>query len=208
MCTLAVRWVASVRGALALIVTIDAGTQHRVFARAGSTHARKTSKIACQSIGDIGVVAAAIHGVAGVDGALIRIAAVDSGTHHRILTNASSTNARKTAEVACHSIGHICVATLTIQGVAGVGGALVLIIAVDAHAEFRDLGAQQRSGAARVVAVEEPVRVVVSAIFAVPGLGSFDASSSRVTSALTATAHADHRYPQTESERRYVPHRL
>jgi hypothetical protein len=98
-----------------------------------------------------------------------------------------------------------------------------LIIAVDVRAQHAATNPTCAAGAARaastttaergrftagVGAIKETVRIVVSAIFAVPWRGSFDASSSKVTSALTATARTDHRDPQTRSACRNAPHRI
>jgi hypothetical protein len=129
---LPIHGVAGIVSAFVLIIAIDSGAEHRVLAHAGTADTGKIPKVASRPIRDVGVVTAAIQGVAGVGGARVLIIAVDAGTQHRVLTNASTTNSRKTAKIACHSIGHICVATLTIQGVAGVDGALIGIAAVDA----------------------------------------------------------------------------
>jgi hypothetical protein len=179
-----------------------------------------------------------VHWIAHVLGALISVVAVDASTQHRVFTGASSTHAGKTAEVARDSIGYERIVTLAIRRVAGVGGALVLIIAVDVRAQHTATGsatacgttgtgyptgatraagagaatstgvAKRRRLTAGVGAVKEPVRVVVSTIFTVAWLGSFDARFSKVTSALTAAARTDHRDPQTRSACRNAPHRL
>jgi hypothetical protein len=166
----------------------------------------------------------AVRRVAGVRGALVLIVTVDARTQHRVFARAGSAHARKTAEVARHSIGYEGIVTLAIRRVAGVGGALVLIIAVDVRAQQAATstttacsttcaaGATPAAERGRfttgVGAIEEPVRVVVGAIFAVPWLGSFDARSSKVTSTLAAAARADHCNPQTGSACRNNPYRL
>jgi hypothetical protein len=170
------------------------------------------------------VRALAVRWVAGVRGALVLIIAIDASAQHRVFTGAGSTNARQTSEVARHSIRYERIVTLAIHRVAGVGAALVLIIAVDIRAQQAATstttacsttyaaGATPAAERGRfttgVGAIKEPVRVVVSAIFAVPWLGSFDASSARITSTLAATARTEHRDPQTRSACRNAPHRL
>jgi hypothetical protein len=221
--TLAVHWIARVLGALISVDAIDSGAQHRVFANASSTKPRETSEVTCGAVHHVGVATLTIHWIARVLGALISVVAIDAGTQHRVFTNASSTNPWKTSEIAGRPIGDVRMRTLAVRRVAGVGGALVLIIAVDVRAQHTATSTAGATPAASttsttvaergrfttgVGAIKEPVRVVVSAIFAVPWLGSFDASSSKVTTALATTAHADHRNPQTGSTCRNAPHEL
>jgi hypothetical protein len=214
--TLTVHWIAHVLDALISVVTIDAGTQHRVFANASATNPRKTPEVAGHSIGHVRVGTLPVRWIAALRGALVAIIAIDNRAQHRVFTGARATHARKTAEVARHSIGYERIVTLAIRRVAGVGGALALIIAVDIRAQYAATSTTtacsttRTAGAARatstitaergrfttgVSAIEETVAVVVSAIFAVPWLGSFDASSSKVTTTLATTAHAEHRDP-------------
>jgi hypothetical protein len=235
---LTVHWIADVLGALISVVAIDAGTQHRVLANASSTNPRKTTEVTCGAVHHVGVATLTVHWIAHVLSALISVVAIDASTQHRVFARADSAHARKTAEVARHSIGYEGIVTLAIRRVAGVGGALVLIIAVDVraqHAATNSTGPRGTTRTARaadaacaagatpaasttvaewrrfttgVGAIKELVAVVVSAIFAVPWLGSFDARSSKVTRGLTAAAHADHPDPQTGSACRNAPHRL
>jgi hypothetical protein len=134
---LTVHWIAHVLGALISVVAIDASTQHRVFTDASSTNPWKTSEIAGRPIGDVRTRTLTVRRVAGVRGALVLIITIDASTQHRIFARAGSAHARKTAEVARHSIGYEGIVTLAIRRVAGVGGALVLIIAIDASAQHR-----------------------------------------------------------------------
>jgi hypothetical protein len=76
-----------------------------------------------------------IHWIARVLGALISVVAVDAGTQHRVFANASSTKPWKATEIAGRPIGDVRMRTLAVRRVAGVGGALVLIIAVDVRAQ-------------------------------------------------------------------------
>jgi hypothetical protein len=157
--TLTVHWIARVLGALISVVTIDVSTQHRVLADPGAANARKTTEVTGHPSGHVRVVTLAIRRVAGVGGALVLIIAVDVSTQHRVFTNASSTHARKTVEVARHSIGYERVVTLAIRRVAGVGGALVLIIAVDVRAQH---AAANPTCAAGTTRASSPARARVS----------------------------------------------
>jgi hypothetical protein len=236
--TLTVHWIAHVLDALVAVVTIDVSTQHRVLADPGGASARKSTEVTGHPSGHVRMRTLAVRRVAGVGGALVLIVTIDASTQHRVFARAGSTHARKPTEVARHSIGYQRVVTLAIRRVAGVGGALVLIIAVDGraqHAATNSTGPRGTTRTARaadaacaagatpaasttvaewrrfttgVGAIKELVAVVVSAIFAVPWLGSFDARSSKVTRGLTAAAHADHPDPQTGSACRNAPHRL
>jgi hypothetical protein len=229
----AVHWIARVLGALISVVAIDSEAQHRVFASASGAHTRKTTEVTSRAVHHVGIATLTIHWIAHVLGALVLIVTVDACTQHRVFARAASAHARKTAEVACHSIGHIRMAARPVHGIARILGAFVLIIAINAGAQHgtacstracgtrpsdsagptaaasraRAAGASRAAGptaaaraaisaewrgcTARVVAIKEPVCVIICAIFAVAWLGSFDASSSRITSTLAATAHAD-----------------
>jgi hypothetical protein len=135
--TLTVHWIAHVLGALISVVAIDSGAQHRVFASPSGAHTRKTTEVTCGAVHHVGVATLTVHWIAHVLGALISVVAIDSGAQHRVFANASSTNARKTPEVAGHPSGHVRVVTLPVCRIAGVRGALVLIIAIDASAQHR-----------------------------------------------------------------------
>jgi hypothetical protein len=129
-----------------LIIAIDASTQHRVFANASSTNPRKTTEVARHPSGHVRVVTLPVCRIAGVRGALVLIIAIGASTQHRVFANASSTNPRKTTEVAGHPSGHVRIVTLAIRRVAGVGGALVLIIAVDVRAQHAATGSTTACG--------------------------------------------------------------
>jgi hypothetical protein len=144
--TLTVHWIARVLGALISVVANDVGAQHRVFANASGTNARQTPEVAGHPGGDVRVVTLPVERIAGVVGALVAIIANDVGAQYRIFANAGGTNARQTPEVTRRSIGNRRMRTLPVCRIAGVGGALVLIIAVDVRAQHTATGSTTACG--------------------------------------------------------------
>ena len=139
-------------------------------------------------------------GAPGATGSGSSAGATNSTTASRTTRACNAAHAASTGSTTCtaHSVDAACAAHASHASHA----------AEAAGTTRTSIRAKRRTGAAGIIAVEEPVRVVVRVIFAVARLGSFNAGFSRVTSTLAATAHADHRDPQTGGACRNAPHGL
>jgi hypothetical protein len=144
------------------------------------------------------VDARAIHGVARIPGAHVAILTIDTSTQHAAASTAHAGHAANAARAtpAAHAArtdvstytacaagaAHAactCVSTYTACAAGAARAACTCVSTYTACAATTFGGTYGRTGAAGIIAVEKPVRVVVSVVFAVSGFGTFDAETAR-----------------------------